>query len=240
MKRLYFLLAAITALLLINILIVPGQACELADPSSNEYALQSDNRCEGIRTNIEVSGSLDLASLTNSSSGALGNTLQIRVPRIDTTPPYFVMRTPQSRYQLDTVPFSTQGDFYTYSLPSRILKQSNVDNVDDLRAYAVTGSQRVHLPTILGRAGNKYRFVFYSVDNVRFLEAGIRQGNNTQVSWGRQTTRRGEKSFEWQGVRNVSAGRYTFYYTAEIEQRNRPPETISRRIIFEHDPTWLR
>ncbi|MEM9484294.1 MAG: hypothetical protein AAGA83_11445 [Cyanobacteria bacterium P01_F01_bin.116] len=240
MKRLYFLLAAITVALVINMAIVPGQACELAEADSNEYALQSDNRCEGIRTNIEVSGSLDLVSLINTSGGALGNNLQIRVPRLDTTPPFFLMRTPQSRYQLDTIPFSARGDFYTYSLRTRILKQSNVDEVDDLRAYAVTGSQRVHLPTILGRAGNNYRFVFYSVDNVRFLEAGIRQGSSTKVNWGRQPTRRGEKSFEWQSVRNIPAGRYTFYYTAEIEQRNRPPERITRSIVFEHDPAWLR
>lgn len=240
MKRLYFLLAAITVTLVINMVTVPSQACELAEPSSNEYALQSDNRCEGIRTNIEVSGSLDLVSLTNSSGGTLGDNLQIRVPRLDPSRPYFVMRAPQSRYQLDAVPFAIQGDFYTYSLRTRILKQSNVDDVDDLRAYAVTGSQRVHLPTILGRASNNYRFVFYSVDNVRFIKAEIRQGNSTKKSWGRQTTRRGEKSFEWQGVQSVPAGRYTFYYTAEIEQRNRPPERITRSIVFEHDPAWLR
>lgn len=220
--------------------ILPSHACELAAPDSIEYSLREDNRCEGVRSEISVNGSLDLISLTSSTGGTLGRNLQIRVPRYDSNRPAFLMREPSSRYQWDSLPFSEQGDFYTYSLTTRILNRAGITDIESLRARAVTGTQRVYLPTILGQATDSYRFVFYSVDTVKFTTAGIRRGNNVYVSWGTQTARSGEKAFEWTGVRNMPAGRYEFYYEAEIDQGRRAPERLSRSIVFEHDPDLLR
>lgn len=219
----------------------PTLACDLIEPGVTDYGLQDDNRCEGVKDRVSVSGSLDLISLTSTQGGSLGSSLNIRVPYIaDTGTPYFLMQEISSRYALDNLPFRVQGNFHRYSLASRILTRIGVDSIDDLRAIAVSGSQRVYLPTILGADDNDYRFVFYSVDSVRFLEAGIRRGDTVSVRWGPQGARRGEKAFEWTTAADAPAGRYEFYYEAEIEQGNRPPERISRRLPFQHDPRWLR
>lgn len=217
----------------------PTQACELADdPNSLEYSLREDNRCEGIQERFQVSGSLDLISLTSTRGGApRGTSIQVRVPRRDSSQPFFLMQEPESNYRLDNISFIDRGIFYLYNLSTRYLGQIGVDDLDDLRAIAATGTQRVYLPTLLGPPASSYQFVFYSVDRVQFLEAGIR---DTTASWGRQEPRRGEKSFTWEEAQNAPAGRYEFYYVAEIEQRNRPPERISRSIAFWHDPSWLR
>lgn len=220
---------------------LPARACELAEPTSLEYALQDDNRCEGIQERIDVSGSLDLISLTSTQGGSFGNNLRIRVPRRNSTPPFFYMQNLDSRYRLDNIRFTAQGNFYTYSLSTRILQGSGIDSMSDLRAIAVTGTQRVYLPTILENPTDRYRFVFYSVDTVRFVEAKIRRAGKNYVSWVSQSARTGEeKPFEWSNADDAPAGRYEFYYIAEIEQGNRPPDRISRSIAFWHDPTWLR
>lgn len=219
----------------------PAVACDLVEPGSTDYGLQDDNRCEGVRDRVSVSGSLDLISLTSTQGGSLRGDLNIRVPYVaDTGTPYFLMQEINSRYALDNLPFRVQGSFHTYRLATRILTRIGIDTIDDLRAIAVNGSQRVYLPTLLGPDDNQYRFVFYSVDTVRFLEAGIRRGDSVSVSWGSQGARRGEKDFEWTTAADAPAGRYEFYYEAEIEQGNRPAERISRRLPFEHDPRWLR
>ena len=237
MKSIYLLLASLTLWVLVAL---PSRGCELAEPNSLTYSLQPDNRCEGVQDRINVSGSLDLISLTSTTGGSLGNSLQIRVPRRDPNIPAFSMQELDSRYLLNNVPFSNQNNFYFYSLPTQRLKRSGIDSVNDLRAIAVTGSQRVYLPTLLNTPASGYRFVFYSVDTVRFVNAGIRSPNRDYVTWGAQGSRSGEKAFEWGDANNAPAGRYEFYYVAEIEQRNRPPERISRSIALWHDPSWLR
>jgi len=219
---------------------LPGQACEPAEPTSLEYALQDDNRCEGIQERIDISGSLDLISLTSTQGGNFGNSLRIRVPRRDSNQPFFYMQELDSRYRLNNIRFTAQGNFYTYNLSTRILQGSGINSVSDLRAIAVTGTQRVYLPTLLENPADRYRFVFYSVDTVRFVEAKIRSAGKDYASWGSQGARTGEKAFEWSNADDALAGRYEFYYVAEIEQGNRPPDRISRSITFWHDPTWLR
>mgnify|MGYP001793736429 CR=1 FL=1 len=214
-----------------------GLACELAESGSLDYALQEDNRCEGIQDRIQVSGSLDLISFTSTNGGSLGTTVRIRVPRRDRNQPFFRMQEPESRWLLERVPFTSQGDFYLYNLSTRILNGSDVDDLDDLRAIAVTGTQRVYLPTLLGSPARGYEFVFYSVDRVKFLKAEVR---GTDIAWGPQGARTGEKSFGWSNANQTPAGRYEFYYEAEIEQGNRAPELIRRSIAFWHNPDWLR
>ncbi|MFG6095044.1 hypothetical protein SPB21_07330 [Leptothoe sp. ISB3NOV94-8A] len=218
----------------------PGLACELLEPDSNEYSLQEDNSCEGIRKRISVSGSLDLVSITNTLGGELGRNLQIRVPRRYNNPPYFKLQELSSRYLLDNINFSTRGNFYIHERSTRRMNRNGVERIDDLRAIAVNGTQRTYLPTFLGRPANNYRFVFYSNDIVRFVEAGIRSSDKSYAAWGSQGAQEGQKAFEWSGIRNVPAGLYEFYYVAEIEQGNRAPERISRSIAFWHDPIWLR
>ena len=239
MKFVYLLLASLS---LWGLVALPSRGCELAEANSLTYSLQPDGRCEGIQDRINVSGSLDLISLTSTAGGSLGNSLQIRVPRRDPNRLNFSLQQPNSRYLLDRVPFSNQNNFYSYRLPIRLLRLIDVDSVNDLRAIAYTDGQRVYLPTLLDTPASSYRFVFNSNDSVRFVSAGIRQHSSKRdyVRWGPQGSRRGEKPFEWGGANNAPAGRYEFYYVAEIEQRNRPPEPISRSIAFWHDPSWLR
>lgn len=237
MKFIYLFLASFT---MWGLVALPSHGCELAESDSLTYSLQPDGSCEGIRIRIDVSGSLDLISLTSTTGGRLGNSLRIRVPRRGSNRPVFSMQELNSRYLLDSISFSIQSDFYSHSLSTQRLKRSGIDSVNDLRAIAAIGSQRVYLPTLLNTPADGYRFVFYSVDNVRFVNAGIRSAGQQYVTWGSQGTRRGEKAFEWGNANNAPAGRYEFYYVAEIEQRNRPPERISRSIAFWHDPSWLR
>jgi flagellar basal-body rod modification protein FlgD len=237
MKGLRFALASLAFWGLLGL---PGLTCDLAEPGSLEYALQEDNRCEGIQERIDVSGSLDLISLTSTRGGSLGSSLRIRVPKQDSSQPFFYMQELDSRYRLDNILFTAQGDFYLYNLSTRILRDSGIDSVSDLRAIANIGTQRIYLPTLLGDAVDRYRFVFYSVDTVRFVEAKIRSSSKDYASWGSQGARSGEKAFEWSDADNAPAGRYEFYYVAEIEQGNRSPERISRTIAFWHDPAWLR
>lgn len=230
----------LTSLALWGLASLPSLGCDLAEPGSLEYSSQDDNRCEGIQDKINVSGSLDLISLTSTTGGSLGNSLQIRVPRRGQNLPDFKMQELDSRYLLNSIPFSRQSNFYVYSLSTQRLQRSGIDSVNVLRAIAFTGNQRVYLPTLLNTPANGYRFVFYSDRNVRFVRAGIRSSGQEPVTWGSQGTRRGQKAFEWGDARNAPAGHYEFYYVAEIEQRNRPPESIDRRIVFWHDPSWLR
>lgn len=237
MKLSYLLLTSLT---LWGLTSTPSLGCDLAEPGSLEYSLRDDNRCEGIRSRIDVSGSLDLISLTSTASGSMGNRIQIRVPRRDRNFPIFEMRELDSGYELNSIPFSNQSNFYVYNLSAQPLQQIGINSVNDLRAIAYIGNQRVYLPTLLNAPANGYRFVFHSDRNVRFVRAGIRSSGQQYITWGSQGTRRGEKAFEWGDANNAPAGRYEFYYVAEIEQRNRPSESVSRSIAFWHDPSWLR
>lgn len=217
-----------------------GRTCELSEADSIEYSLQEDNRCEGVQSQIEVSGSLDLVSFTSSTGGSLNGTLLIRIPRFYRRKPFFQMMENSSRYVLNNVPFLPQNTFYSYKLPTNRLKQNGIKRIEALHAIAVSGTQRVYLPTLLGNPTNSYRFVFYSVDHVRFVKAQILRGEDVYASWGAQGSRRGPKAFEWEGAKNAPAGRYEFFYIAEIEQGKHPPERIVRRISFEHNPKLLK
>lgn len=227
-------------LILLGATSLPGITCELQDPNSDEYSLREDNSCEGIQKRINVSGSLDLVSITSTTGGDLEQNLQIRVPRKSNSKPYFQLQELSSRYMLRNVSFSEKDDFYTHQRSTRQMLRSGIGNLDDLMAIAVIGMQRTYLPTILGQPANHYRFVFYSVDTVQFVEASIRKGDKTHASWGSQGARKGKKTFTWNNIRNAPAGLYEFHYVAEIEQYRRAPEKITRKVSFWHDPNWVR
>lgn len=230
-----------TTFAILGLTALPSMACEPADePGSLEYSLREDNSCEGIRDRVNVSGSLELVSITSTNGGDIGRTLRIRVPRRGSSPPFFVLQKLRNRFMLNAIEFTVDGNFYTHNRSTSRMIESGVRSVDDLVAIAFTGIQRTYLPTFLGQPANNYLFVFYSVDSVQFLDAGIRKGNSNYASWGEQSAREGRKEFEWNNVKNAPAGLYEFYYIAEIEQGNRAPERISRRIAFWHDPNWLR
>lgn len=226
---------------LLGAIALPSQGCEPAEPPDTlVYSRREDGRCEGVQGRTNITGSLDLISLTSTTGGNLGRNLHIRVPRRDANQPLFNLEETTSGYRLNNLRFSSQGNFYTYTLPTQPLSRIGIRSVDDLRAIAIIGQQRVFLPTLLNTPASGYRFVFYSVDRVRFLEAGIRRADRTYANWGTQSPGVGQKRFEWRQAQQVPSGRYEFYYTAEIEQFNRPPERISRTIAFWHDPNWLR
>lgn len=226
---------------LLSLIALPGVACEPAsEPDSLEYSLREDNSCEGVRHRINVSGSLDLVSITSTRGGDIGRNLRIRVPRHGNSQPLFLLRELSTRYVLNDITFTVDGSFYIHERSTRQMIRSGVSSIDDLGAIATIGTQRIYLPTFLGQQADNYRFVFYSVDTVQFLEAGIRSSNDDYYRWARQNATEGRKTFTWNGVSNAPAGLYEFYYEAEIEQGNRAPERISRSIAFRHDPNWLR
>lgn len=229
----------LSGLLLWGLFMAPAGACPTRSSNPNDYIRRDNNRCEGILSRSVVSGSIELISLTSSRGSMPRDALTITIPASTNRSPVVLIRALEERYQLDQMDLSRSQNSYTFSLPTRVLSAVGVQ-LDELRATATSGSQVVYIPVILNQSTNQYRFVFASSNSVRFTRAEIRQGNRVFASWGRQLPRRGEKAFDWNNPTDAPAGRYRFSYTAEIEQRNRPPETISRTITFEHDPAWLR
>ena len=225
----------------ISLFSLPASACEPGNPRANDYMRRDDNRCEGIRRRSVVSGAIELISLTTGDETELSSTLSIRIPKLMNSLPNVLIRSISSRYQLDQMQFQDDGDYHLFNLPSTLLNRVNL-SPSALRATATANEQVVFSPVILQRPSNSYKFVFYSSDSVRFTEAKIRLLTDlTEVaSWGEQNPRRGEKSFEWANPEASPAGRYEFYYVAEIVQRNRPAERLIRSIVFEHNPDWLK
>lgn len=221
---------------------LPAQAtCSSGSQSSSEYIRRDDNRCEGIqRSRSNISRSIDLISLTSSSEGALGSTLEIKIPRVSSNQPNVEITEPNANYRLNNMSLVSSGQFYRFNLPATQLNRHGI-SLNSLRALARPqgGNQIVYLPVILNNPAPKYRFVFYSSRAVSFQRAGILKDGRPLVSWGTQGRRQGEKNFEWSPGAS-SAGRYTFYYEANIHQSRGTPETVRRSIAFEHDPAWLR
>ncbi|MEM8805139.1 MAG: hypothetical protein AAGF01_03725 [Cyanobacteria bacterium P01_G01_bin.38] len=221
---------------------LPAQAtCSSGNQSSSEYIRRDDNRCEGIQqSRNNISRSIDLISLTSSREGALGSTLEIKIPRVAGNQPNVEIIEPNANYQLNNMSLFSSGQFYRFDLSTTELNRHGI-SLNSLRALARPqgGNQIVYLPVILNNPAPKYRFVFYSSRAASFQRAEIRKDGRPLVSWGAQGRRQGEKNFEWTPGTS-SAGRYTFYYEANIHQSRGTPETVRRSIAFEHDPAWLR
>lgn len=144
-------------------------------------------------------------------------------------------------YQLDDLSLTSNGSGFSFSWDTYVLRQANIP-VNSLRAVASysLGSQPVYVPVILGQASSKYEFVFYSEDRVQFTNFEILpQGQEPIYGTSQTISKSGENIFTWDG-RNAPAGRYELHYVAFIDRRDEPSDRIERRIVFEHNPNWLK
>lgn len=233
----------LTALCVLVLTCLPAHAtnCNDGRPSSNSYIRRDNNRCEGtMRREGNITGDIDLISLTSSHGGTLGSTLMIEIPKISSNQPTVKITEPDINYRLDDLSFASSGQFYRFELPTTVLQRLGITSLNPLRGLAKKGgNQRVYLPVIFNTPAPKYRFVFYSSRQSSFQKAEIRKDGRALISWGVQGRKQGEKIFEW-APGSSPAGRYTFYFEANIYQRSGSPQTIERNIIFDHNPAWLR
>lgn len=232
----------LTSLLIFGLVILPAQAsCPVGSQNSNDYIRRDNNRCEGRqRSRSNISGAITLRSLTSSNGGNLGSTLVMKIPKVAGNQPNIrVTASNVNGYRLDNLSLQNSGQFYRFNLPTAVINSLGI-SLDNLRGWAEKGgNQRVYLPVIFNTPASKYRFIFYSSRAASFQKAEIRKDSRALVSWGVQDRKQGEKSFEWTPG-SAPAGRYTFYFEANIYQRSGTPELIKRSIAFEHNPAWLR
>ncbi len=219
---------------------LPAQACPTArNPNTLDYIRRDNNRCEGIRPRSVVSGGgMQLISLSTVPSETLGSNLTLRVPKGSGGLPTVLVRAIDQRYQLDQMTLSNGGQFYSFALPTTILRRASI-NPTHLRATATSGDWVVYLPVILQNASSQYRLVFYSSSTYQFQRAEIRRNRQLVASWGEQNSRAGAISFDW-NPGSAPVGRYEFYYEADILPITGRRERISASIFFEHHPDWLR
>lgn len=231
----------IVSLLIWNISSLEAQACPTRSRNPMDYIRRDGNRCEGI-IRRKLGGSLNFVSLAIRGINTLGDTLTLQIPNTtNSSSPNVLVRTTESPlYRLDELKLTRQDGFYSFSLPTRILKQIPI-NVDQLRVIARTppNSPLVYTPVIIGRSTTLYEIVFHTPDHARFNTLQISGNGQTFRLNSSNTFQSGDIVFSWDG-RRASAGRYELYYEADIEQRNKPPERVSRRLVFEHNPNWLR
>ncbi len=236
-------LKVIAAIVIISCLSsLNAQACVYDDQKLLDYIRRENNRCEGIKPRIDVSGSLRLVSLATRNIKDLDTNLTIKIPRINNNNnnlvPEVVVRAINSRYQLDRMALISQTDSHSFSWSTYVIQEANIP-INSLRATATAGSQTVYIPVIIGQPNRQYELAFVANRPTRFLTLEVRRNGQVVYQTNRPNYRRGEIIFTWDG-RNEVAGRYELYYKAELEQIGRPSEQLSRSIVFEHDPSWLR
>ena len=229
-------------MLIFGLIGLPAEAsCRTGRQNSTDYIRRDNNRCEGRqRSRANISGAIKLRSLTSSNGGSLGSTLVMKIPKVSNNQPNIeVMASNVNGYRLDNLSLQSLGQFYRFDLPTTVINSLGI-SLDNLRGLAKKGgNQSVYLPVIFNTPAPKYRFVFYSSRQSSFQKAEIRKDGRALISWGSQSSRQGEKSFEWTPG-SAPAGQYTFYFEANIYQHSGSPEPIRRSIAFEHNPAWLR
>ncbi|MFM6154941.1 MAG: hypothetical protein ACKPE3_18405, partial [Sphaerospermopsis kisseleviana] len=209
---------------------------------------QPPNRCEGIKLEPLSGNSLSLISIATRNIANYGNTISLQVPRIkDGKNPQVIVKSLDDNYhyQLDDLLLSNNGANFRFSWDTYVLKKAKIP-ANKLRAVAsyLLGSQNVYVPVTLGKTSGKYEFVFYSQDRVKFTSLKIlpltdKKDQQPVHSTSRTTPNSGEISFTWDGSKSP-AGRYQLHYIANIERSNEPSDRIERRIVFEHNPNWLK
>jgi hypothetical protein len=231
--------AFFTSLFILSLSTLPAQACPSGNPKSTGYIRRDDNRCEGIKPRNSDRG-LRLISFATIGINNYPNTLTLKIPSIANTTPNVSVQSLGKNYVLDNVSLTSNKSLFTFSWNPFILNQAQILPTS-LRALADVnlGSQVVYVPVILERASGQYQFVFYSSNRAKFPTFQIRQNGKVVHTQPRNNFQRGEVVFNWDG-RKMTAGRYELYIIAEQEQIGRPPEKITRRIAFEHNPSWLR
>jgi len=220
---------------------MPALACPEGNPRSTAYIRRGNNRCEGIKREPVSANSLRLISIATRNIPSYQAEVSMKIPGINGGgKPEVKVQSLEKNYQLDNPSLTENSGFYTLLWDSYVLKRENVPS-NSLRALAsVTfGSQVVYVPVILGKSSGQYEFVFYSPSRVKFPVFRILQNGKEVYSIPRKIPQTKEMIFTWDS-RNAPAGRYELQYEAEIEARGNPPEKLNRKIVFEHNPKWLK
>jgi hypothetical protein len=237
----------LASLLIFSISHLPAAAsCPEGNPKSTDYIQRKPpNRCEGIKKEELSGNSLNLISIATRNLTSFGKTLTVQIPRINggKNPEVRVKSLGDNyHYQMDDLLLSNNGSRFSFSWDTYVLRQAKIP-ANSLRAVASynLGSQPVYVPVILGQTSGKYEFVFYSQDRVRFTNFEIISKDKDQppiYNTSSPKPRKGETIFTWDG--NAPAGRYELHYVAFIDRRDEASDRIERRIIFEHNPIWLK
>ncbi|MGF2035288.1 MAG: hypothetical protein RMZ43_008240 [Nostoc sp. CmiVER01] len=236
----------LASLLILSISHLPAAAsCPEGNPKSTDYIRRKPpNRCEGVKEEQLSGNSLSLISIATRNLANFGKTLTVQIPRISggKNPQVIVKSLGDNyHYQMDDLLLSNNGSRFSFSWDTYVLRQARIP-ANSLRAVASysLGSQPVYVPVILGQTSGKYEFVFYSQDRVRFTNFEIlSKGQPAIYSTSRPNPKKGETIFTWDG-RNAPSGRYELHYVANIDRRDEPSDRIERRIVFEHNPNWLK
>ncbi|MEH2425527.1 MAG: hypothetical protein V7K48_32925 [Nostoc sp.] len=220
-------------------------SCPEGNPKSTDYIHRKPpNRCEGIKEKQLSGNSLNLISIATRNLSSFGNTLTVQIPHLSggNNPQVLVQSLGDNyHYQMDDLLLSNKDSRFSFSWDTYVLRQAKIP-ANSLCAVAFynLGSQPVYVPVILGQTSGKYEFVFYSEDRVRFTNFEILSKDQPAIySTSRPKPRSGETIFTWDG-RNAPTGRYELHYVAFIDRRGEPSDRIERRIVFEHNPNWLK
>ncbi|MEH2026037.1 hypothetical protein [Nostoc sp.] len=235
----------LASLLILSVSHLPAAAsCLKGDPKSIDYIQRKPpNRCEGIKEEQLSGNSLSLISIATRNLTSFAKTLTVQIPRISggENPQVIVKSLGDNyHYQMDDLLLSNNGSRFSFSWDTYVLRQAKIP-ANSLRAVAYydLGSQPVYVPVILGQTSGKYEFVFYSQDRVRFTTFEILSKDQPAIySTSRPNSKKGETIFSWDG--NAPAGRYELHYVAFIDRRDQPSDRIERRVVFEHNPNWLK
>lgn len=234
------------SLLIFSISHLPTAAsCPEGNPRSTEYIRrQPPNRCEGVKLEPLSGNSLSLISIATRNLTDFGKTLTLQVPQINggKNPDVKVKSLDDKyHYQLDDLSLSKNGSRFSFSWDTYVLTQAKIP-ANKLRAlaYYSLGSQPIYVPVILGQSSGEYEFAFYSENRVKFTSFKILSpGQETIYETKQPNPKNGETTFTWDG-RNAPAGRYEVRYVAFIDRRNETSDRIPGRIVFEHNPNWLK
>ncbi|NMG11040.1 hypothetical protein [Brasilonema sp. UFV-L1] len=235
------------SLLVLSFTYLPAQGyCPEGNPDSTDYIRrQPPQRCEGLKEENISGNSLSLISIATRNLISYGNNLTLQIPRIKggKNPEVTVKSLGDNyHYQLDDFPLSGNASRFNFTWDTNILRKAKIPE-NSLRALASYkfGSQPVYVPVIVGQTSDHYEFVFYSQDRVRFATFEIipKGGQKPIYRTSRPNASNGEIIFTWDG-RNTPAGRYEIHYIANFDQRDIDSNRIKRRIVFEHNPNWLR
>lgn len=236
----------LASLLILSISHLPAAAsCPEGNPKSTDYIRRKPpNRCEGVKEEQLSGNSLSLISIATRNLANFGKTLTVQIPRINggKNPQVIVKSLGDNyHYQMDDLLLSNNSSRFSFSWDTYVLRQAKIP-ANSLRAVASynLGSQPVYVPVILGQTSGKYEFVFYSQDRVKFTNFEIlSKGQPAIYSTSRPNPKKGESIFTWDG-RNAPSGRYELHYVANIDRIGEPSDRIERRIVFEHNPNWLK
>lgn len=236
----------LASLLILSISHLPAVAsCPEGNPRTTDYIHRKlPNRCEGIKEEPLSGNTLSLISIATRNLASFDKTLTLQIPQINGGKnPQVIVQSLDDKYhyQLDELLLSKNGSRFSFSWDTYVLRQAKIP-ANKLRAVASYSldSQPVYVPVILGQTSGKYEFVFYSQDRVRFTNFEILpQGKKAIYSTSQPNPKKDETIFTWDG-RNAPAGRYELHYVANIDRRDEPSDRIERRIVFEHNPNWLK